>query len=100
MVEFGAPWCPACRRLRDETLADDRVRRALDRFVVVEIDTDALPGVARHFSVVSIPEVRVLGADGKEVTRIRGFRPAEEFLLALARSSPQRGGVETQQGER
>lgn len=93
LVDFHAPWCGPCRRMIEETFADERVKRVLDeRFVLIKVDTDALPEVARRFAVASIPDVRILAADGKELIRVDGFRSAADFLPILTRLASSRVG--------
>ncbi len=83
LLDFYAEWCPSCKRLQVETFQDPRVQAELARFVFVKVDTDAHPGVSKHFGVEGIPDTRVLGPDGTELARFVGFKNADAVVAIL-----------------
>ena len=48
------------------------------RWLIVKVDTEALPELGERFQIRSIPTMAVF-ADGKEVARTAGARPAAEI---------------------
>ena len=63
LVEFGATWCPPCRKLEPllERLADEYDGRVK----VVKVDVDERRDLSSHFSVSGIPMLLVI--DSSEV---------------------------------
>lgn len=83
LLDFKAKWCVPCLRLEKETFADPTVAELLKQFVLVKIDTDEHPELAKHFGVVGLPDLRFLESDGSEVKRLTDFQDAELFTETL-----------------
>src|SRR5258705_3890212 len=76
VVDFWAPWCGPCRMVAPE-LARVAASNA-GRFVVVKVNTDALPELGERFRIQSIPTIAVF-ARGQEVARTSGAMPAAQI---------------------
>jgi thioredoxin 2 len=83
VVDFWAPWCGPCRMVAPEL--EKVARSAAGEFLVIKVNTEALPEVGDQFRIRSIPTMAVF-RDGREVTRSAGARPAAE-ILALVRQA-------------
>ena len=83
VVDFWAPWCAPCRMVAPEL---ERVAATnAGRYMVVKVNTDAVPELGERFRIRSIPTMAVFQA-GAEVARTAGARPAAE-IEAFVRSS-------------
>lgn len=80
LVDFWATWCPPCRRVAPEL--ETVARRRAGRCVVVKVDTEALPELARRFGIRSIPTLAVF-REGRELSRTAGALPAAEIEKLL-----------------
>ena len=76
VVDYWAPWCGPCRMVAPE-LVKVAARQA-GRFLIVKVDTDALPEIGDRFRIRSIPTMAVF-AEGREIARTMGARPAAEI---------------------
>ena len=83
VLDFQAQWCVPCKRMERETFTDPGVVRLLQQCVLLKIDTDEHPALAKHFGVVGLPDLRLLAPDGKERKRLNGFQDAASFEIEL-----------------
>ena len=84
VLDFMATWCAPCKRLVNETFVDQEVAALLKKCVFLKIDTDEHPELAKHFNVASLPDIRFLSPEGKEITKLNGFQTPESFAVELA----------------
>jgi len=86
IIDFYADWCAPCRELDEKTFADPRVSEILDGFSRFKVDqTRSTPlgdEAASDYEIIGMPTVIVFKG-GKELFRITGFEPPEEFLERL-----------------
>jgi thiol:disulfide interchange protein DsbD len=84
VLDFYAQWCAPCKRMLTETFGDSKVSRLLKECIVVKIDTDHYPEVARKFGVEGLPDIRFLADDGSEKQKLLDYQDAASFAKALA----------------
>lgn len=87
VVDFWAPWCGPCHMVAPEL--EKVAADARGDFLVVKINTEALPDIAERFRIRSIPTMAVF-RDGREVTRTAGARPAADIQAFVRQALLQR----------
>jgi len=80
MVDFYAEWCGWCKKLDEETYTDAKVKAKAQSFVCVKVDADEDKESASKYASEGLPTIVFLDSSGKEIHRIVGYKPAEEFL--------------------
>jgi thioredoxin 2 len=87
VVDFWAPWCGPCHMVAPEL---QRVAAAnAGRYMVVKVNTDALPELGERFRIRSIPTMAVF-ARGGEIARTAGARPAADIEAFISSALGQR----------
>ncbi len=84
LVLFQADWCGWCRKLERTTFPDPRVAELMRFVVPVRLDGDREKALAAMLRAGSFPMTVLLGRDGREIGRIAGYRPPEEFARLLS----------------
>jgi thioredoxin 2 len=83
VVDYWAPWCGPCRMVAPEL--EKVAARTRGQWLVVKVNTDALPELGERLGIRSIPTMAVF-AEGREVGRVAGARPAAD-IEAFVRQS-------------
>ena len=83
VLDFTASWCEPCQRMLRETYPDPRVAPLLERSVLVKVDADEYPALAKRFGAVALPDVRFLSPQGHELRRFQDFQGPNVFAQAL-----------------
>ena len=80
LVDFGADWCPPCRRLHPNvvTIAAEYSGRAK----VVAVDVDQAGSLARKYGVSGIPALVVI-VDGRKADGAVGYRTEAQLRTLL-----------------
>jgi thioredoxin 2 len=76
VVDFWAPWCGPCRMVAPE-LAKVAARHP-GEYLVLKVNTDAVPELGERYKIRSIPTMAVFGG-AREVGRSAGARPAQDI---------------------
>ncbi|MCM2354186.1 MAG: thioredoxin domain-containing protein [Pseudobdellovibrio sp.] len=85
LIKFSAPWCPACIRLKSETMNKPAVQALLKKIQFKEINIDLVENekISDYFGVKAIPTVILLNEQGGEVKRWLDYQPAKSFAPEL-----------------
>jgi len=83
VLDFHAQWCVPCKRIERETFADPDVAGLLKQCILLKIDTDEHPDVAKHFGVVGLPDIRLLAPNGEQQRQLLGFQDTETMQAEL-----------------
>jgi thiol:disulfide interchange protein DsbD len=89
MLDYYADWCVSCKEMDRETFSDPKVRRELDKMVLLQADVTANSGedkaLLQRYGLYGPPATLFFGPDGIERKdyRMVGFKGPEEFLAHL-----------------
>lgn len=89
LATVSAIWCPSCRTLDRQVLADPAVRSFIERrFVFVRLEYESEEGKAfrERYDVKGFPRVVVLDAEGRLVERMSTTYEPGLFLEQLRRA--------------
>ena len=81
LVDFWAEWCGPCKMVAP--VLEEIAAENPDKIEVVKLNIDENPGVARDYSIMSIPTMSVFQG-GKVVKQIVGAKPKAALLRDLA----------------
>ncbi len=84
IVDFWAPWCAPCKRLKHVTLGDASVKKLMGDIEVVYVNLDDQPALGKAFGVSTIPDVFFIDPTGNIVDRLKKFEGPTAFKKRLA----------------
>lgn len=79
LVDFYADWCGPCKMVAPII---EEIANEYTDIIVGKVNVDENNPLAAKYNVVSIPTIIVF-KNGKEQTRIVGYRPKEDILAML-----------------
>lgn len=88
LVDFWAPWCAPCLKLKRETLDSPALAALLGKFEVIAVDLDETPALGKFYRISSIPCVLFVDSNGNVVDRLLGFEPPTLFETRLKKALP------------
>jgi len=81
LLDFGVEWCSTCKAV-DRLL--ESARPGLDnRLLWVKVDIHQRPDLVEQFSILSVPTVILLSAEGEVLWRKSGYFQVRELEAAL-----------------
>ncbi len=89
MIDFGAEWCAACKKLEKETFPQADVAARLADFILVRVDcteeTDENEKLQKKFGALSLPTIVFLRPDGSRYDDLNlfEFEDSAKFLQRL-----------------
>ena len=87
MVDVFTEWCGWCKKLDKDVYSNKEVAEALAKnFVAIKLNPEESTKnkkVAAKFQVNGFPTIIFLDSNGKELSKIGGYVPADEFLKRL-----------------
>ncbi|MFM6930398.1 MAG: thioredoxin family protein [Bdellovibrio sp.] len=85
LVDFMAPWCPACIRLENETFGEESFQQATEEFIKVSVNADKKENqiFLKQYGVPGMPTVLILSPEGAELARFLDFKPAATFAKEI-----------------
>ena len=69
LVEFGAPWCQACKIIEAEL--ENLAKIWNDKIMFYQVDVSQNPGLSARFGVMSLPNILIFH-NGKVVSQLIG----------------------------
>ncbi len=87
VLELYMEGCHHCKKLHEETHADEKVAKELNtRFIPVRLEGRAHMDIVKQFNVTGAPTTIVFSSDGQEKRRFAGFYPPSEYLKELEKA--------------
>ena len=85
LVDFRAPWCPACIRLETEVFGQKSFQEATKDVIKVSINVDLNDNKALtdQYSAKAIPVLVLMDANGQELYRSLDFKPTDVLAPEL-----------------
>ena len=77
---FSAKWCTWCEKMKKETLKDDKVIKALDRYVFYVVDLDKEGKVGKKYGVGGIPAYCIIDKREKPFRKGAGYKTPSSFV--------------------
>jgi thiol:disulfide interchange protein len=80
MIDVYADWCVWCKRLDSDTYSNENVVAKASGFVNLKLDADANRPIVQRYQVGGLPTILFLDADGREIHRVIGYKPPDQFI--------------------
>ena len=76
---FGASWCGYCSKMQS-LFKDPDVTNKMDNYIVLKVDIDEDPELAKKFNVKTIPDYMLIDKDEDILKRNKGYKEKASFL--------------------
>jgi|GEM_PF-1917790 len=85
LVDYGAPWCPACVRLETEVFGTKEFKKATASLIKVALNADMMTNKSfgEKYEIKALPTLLVLDQEGHELHRSLDFKPAKILAQEL-----------------
>jgi thiol:disulfide interchange protein len=80
MIDIYTDWCGWCKKLDKDVYTNAQVVTLAKQFVSIKLNPEKDKKNGKLFKVEGFPAIIFLDSKGKEINRIGGYLPAEEFL--------------------
>lgn len=67
LIFFTADWCPHCQKMKNETLSNEKVKKALEKYILYMCNTDQEQNIAKSYGVKGIPAYFIIDAEKSTV---------------------------------
>lgn len=79
LVMFKAGWCHWCVKMEKDTLTNARVKTVMTNYVLVFVDTDKHPALAKKFGIAGLPAYVVTNSQESKLKEGSGYKDAKQF---------------------
>jgi thiol:disulfide interchange protein len=86
MIDVYTDWCGWCKRLDKDVYTAANVVQLSEKFVCFKLNPDKDPAHGDLFKVEGYPAIIFTDPDRKEVSRISGYVPADEFAKEMEKA--------------
>src|SRR5262245_15190782 len=84
LLDVGAVWCHWCHVMEKETYSNPEIQQEIrDHYIPVRVDQDARPDISIRYEDYGWPATVILGGDGTEIVKRRGFVSPQLMLSIL-----------------
>jgi thiol:disulfide interchange protein DsbD len=89
LLDFYADWCTACKIMAKQTFADPRVQKALNNFILLQVDmtdnNENNHALLQQLGIVAPPTVLFYSPAGEELSHLRvvGEMEPDQFLKVI-----------------
>ncbi len=77
---FTADWCAFCKKMKNETLENEQIKKELlSEYVPCYLDFDSNKDLARKLKIRQIPTYIAISPDGMILSRGQGYKNKDDF---------------------
>ena len=81
LLHFYADWCFPCKRMEKDVLSRPAVVQVLSsKLILVKVNVDKDPDLARRFDVTQYPADVIVEPDGKRILASTGYQEADKYV--------------------